>query len=82
MSRNNIEKVRKSLDESFDSSNFSNQYDSDVDPNFSLPSTRQDSLPRVGPSYTFINTGSDTSNEPFQVSLSDNDNDDYNNDDQ
>jgi len=77
MSRNNIDKVRKYLDESFDSSDFSDQYDSDVDPDFSLPSTRQDSSPRAGPSHTFTNTESDTSNESFEVSSSDND--DYNN---
>jgi len=44
MSRNNIEKVRKYLDESFDSSEYSDQDDSDVDPDFSLQSSRQDSL--------------------------------------
>lgn len=77
MSRNNIDKVRKYLDESFDSFDFSDQDDSDVDPDFSLPSTRQDSSPRAGPSHTFTNTESDTSNESFEVSSSDND--DYNN---
>lgn len=50
--RNNIEKVRKYkyLDKSFDSSDFFDQDDSDlgVDPDFSLSSTRQDSLPRQG----------------------------------
>lgn len=79
MSRNNIKKVRQYLDESFDSSDFSHQDDSNVDLDFSLPSTRQDSLPRAGSSHTFTNTGSDTSNESLEVSSSDSDNDDYNN---
>jgi len=76
MSRNNIEKVRKYLYESFDSSDFSDQDDSDIDPDFSLPSTEQDSLPIAGPSSTFINTGSDTNNELFEVNSCDNDNND------
>lgn len=75
MSRNNIEKVRNYLDESFDSSDFFDQDDSDVDPDFSVSSTIQDSLPRAGPSHTFTNTGSDTSNESFEISSSDSDND-------
>lgn len=79
MSRNNIEEMRKYLDESFDSSDFSDQDDSDVDPDFSVPSTRQDSLPRAGPPHTFINTRSDTSNESFEVNSSSSDNDDNNN---
>ncbi|KAL4126309.1 hypothetical protein QTP88_010531 [Uroleucon formosanum] len=77
MSRNNIEKVRKYLDESFDSSDYSDQDDSDLDPDFSLQSLRPDSLSRAGPSHT--NTGSDTSNESFEVSSSDTDNNDNNN---
>ncbi|KAL4082669.1 hypothetical protein QTP88_029730 [Uroleucon formosanum] len=70
-------KVRKYLDESFDSSDYSDQDDSDFDPDFSLQSLRQDSLSRAGPSHT--NTGSDTSNESFEVSSSDTDNNDNNN---
>lgn len=63
MSRNNIEKLHEYLDESFDSFDFFDQDDSDVDRDFSLPNTRKDLLPRAGPSRTFTNTGSDTSNK-------------------
>lgn len=85
MSNKNMEKVCAYLDESSDSySDFSDQDDSDADLDFSLPSTSQNSLSKVGPSHTLTNNESDTSNESFEVSSSDDENVNIpdNNDDQ